>query len=80
MLEELLGRPVKAAALSKVLVEAFKTTFGVMAEEGRLSGPEEALFQDLKTRKYQSREWNFDRIDTTTVRHDYTHRAALVGQ
>jgi Lipoate-protein ligase A len=79
-LKELLGRPVNAPALSKALVEAFIATFGMTAEKGRLSAAEEALFHDLKTRKYQSREWNFNRIDMTTARHDHAHSTALVGQ
>lgn len=79
-LEELLGRAVKATELSKVLIESFTTTFGLMAEKGRLSAAEESIFLDLKTRKYQSREWNFDRIDTTNLRHDHAHPTALVGQ
>lgn len=79
-LKELLGRPVNAPALSEVLVEAFIATFGMTAEKGRFSAAEESLFQDLKTRKYQSREWNFDRIDMTTARHDHAHPTALVGQ
>jgi len=64
-LEELLNRKVNAAELSGSLIESFKTTFGVTVEAGRLSAGEEKMFKDLKARKYESREWNFDRIDVT---------------
>ncbi len=77
-LEELLKRPVKAAGLSGSLIGSFKATFGITTEEGGLSSSEETLFQELKARKYASREWNFDRIDSTG--HDYAYRTAPVGQ
>jgi len=79
-LEELLGAPVKADELLALLVESFVTTFSIIAEEGRLSGPEQDLFECLRERKYRSREWNLDRIDKTATKNDYAHRAALLGQ
>ena len=79
-LEELLERPVTAADLSGSLIGSFTATFGITAEEEGLSSSEETLFQELKARKYASREWNLDRIDMTEVKDGDPYRAALVGR
>lgn len=80
LLEQLLGRSVNAAELAKLLVGSFTSTFGIVAEAGRLSGTEEDMFGYLREQKYGSQEWNLDRIDATAVRDESAHRAALVGQ
>jgi len=82
-LAALLGRQAGIDELSGLLVESFEDTFGVALEPHGLSAREEALMNDLRTRKYESRGWNFDRVDATITKngHDgYVPTAALVGQ
>ncbi|MCX5678419.1 MAG: lipoate--protein ligase family protein [Candidatus Omnitrophica bacterium] len=62
-LEEVLGRGVNAADMSKVMIRAFTESFDIRAEVGGLSSAEEECFSKLKTMKYESSDWNFNRID-----------------
>ena len=64
-LEEILGRGVSAAEVSRIMIKAFIESFGVKAEACGLSGAEEKCFTKLKAVKYESAVWNFNRIDRT---------------
>ncbi|MFH1189189.1 MAG: lipoate--protein ligase family protein [Candidatus Omnitrophota bacterium] len=62
-LEDLLGTGVNEAGLSRALIEAFAGSFEVEMETSRLSGAEEDTFRELKALKYESDDWNYNRID-----------------
>ena len=62
-LEDALGRGVSAPEMSKALIKAFIGSFDVRAEAGGLSDEEEEYFTKLKAIKYESPDWNLNRID-----------------
>jgi lipoate-protein ligase A len=78
-LSDLLGRTVPREELSKILAGSFKETFNITPAEGRLSTREEDILEDLRARKYGSREWNIGRIDATAMKEEHGSRTALVA-
>jgi len=62
-LEEILGRDVSAADVSRIMIKAFMESFDVKIKACGLSGAEEECFTKLKAVKYESPDWNFNRID-----------------
>ncbi len=62
-LEDMLGPHVSVPELSRTFTRAFEGSFKVKTEALRLSGAEEALFRDLKALKYESVDWNYNRVD-----------------
>lgn len=66
-LEGLLGCKVRAFDISKMLTASFAESFGITPFSARLSDAEEAVAMDLKKMKYESPEWNFERIDKTAL-------------
>lgn len=71
-IEQLLGQAPGAEELSRALAGSFAETFDVTMEAGRLSAAEMDLFEYLRERKYESREWNLDRIDLTAGKSTYS--------
>ncbi len=72
-LQEVLGRRMSTPELSEILIRSFIRSFNVAPSAGRLSSAEHEIFMDLKTLKYASADWNYNRIDNA-------YRTALVGQ
>ena len=64
-LEDMLGPYVSAPELSSTFTKAFAESFKVETEAHQLSDAEEAIFRDLKVLKYESVDWNYNRVDMT---------------
>jgi len=62
-LEEILGLELKVSMLSRLLRIAFIRSFNLEVREGGLSKMEEAIFNELKTNKYETSDWNYCRKD-----------------
>jgi len=62
-LEELRSRYVRPQELSQLLIKSFMKSFNVKAETLQLSDAEERSFVELKRLKYESADWNLNRID-----------------
>ncbi len=62
-LEDMLGPYISAPELSRTFTKAFAESFKVETEALRLSDTEEAIFRKLKTLKYESVDWNYNRVD-----------------
>jgi lipoyl(octanoyl) transferase len=75
-LGELLGRTPERAELVNVLIESFRSTFGVAVQPGSLSAYEADMGCELRERKYKSHEWNFRRIEPERLQdgHGYDKR------
>lgn len=67
-LEDILGQYVSAPELSLTFIKAFEGSFNVETEALRLSEAEEAIYRDLKALKYESVDWNYNRVDITEHR------------
>jgi lipoate-protein ligase A len=59
-LREQLGRHTESEELARILREAFEDTLGIHLAEAVLTGPEEALKQELLAGKYGTDRWNLD--------------------
>jgi lipoyl(octanoyl) transferase len=62
-LEDILGRRPDIKELSRLLQESFVKTFKIEVQQGELSNAERSIFLELKTHKYETRDWNYNRID-----------------
>jgi len=66
-LEDLLGRSIDVRTFTGVLIESFIKSFNVDAKSARMTGYEEEVFAGLKSVKYESDDWNLDRIDNSDI-------------
>jgi lipoate-protein ligase A len=59
-LGEQLGRRIESEELARILRGAFEDTLGIHLAEAVLTGPEEALKQELLAGKYGTDRWNLE--------------------
>ncbi|HET6488212.1 MAG TPA: biotin/lipoate A/B protein ligase family protein [Syntrophales bacterium] len=59
-LREQLGRHIESEELARILRGAFEDTLGIHLAEAVLTGPEEALKQELLAEKYGTDRWNLE--------------------
>ena len=79
-LKELLGRSAEASELTRALTDAFARTFGASLRAGQLSEAEKIMCAELKSLKYASRQWNYERIDVTEERDHRCRPAARAAE
>jgi len=82
-LKDILGRDAKIPELSRLLTEAFVKSFDVEIEARGLSEPEKISLARMKTFKYESADWNFNRVEPLEFgesKSERTHKTALVDQ
>nr|HPM42727.1 lipoate--protein ligase family protein [Candidatus Omnitrophota bacterium] len=64
-LEELLGSNIGVACASNILAKSFADSFGLEIFGSVLYEAEDIIAMNLRALKYESPEWNFERIDKT---------------
>ena len=64
-LDDILGENMIEQEAPKLLRKAFINSFDVKAEDRGFSDEEKEIFTNLKTLKYESADWNYNRVDRT---------------
>jgi lipoyl(octanoyl) transferase len=68
-LEELSGKIFSFSGAETILLESFQDTFGIIPADGELNKEERGIFESLRVRKYQVRDWNmYGRMEVSDVR------------
>lgn len=57
-LDEVSGKNFSFSSVETMLLQSFQDTFGIVPADGEINKEERAIFESLRVRKYQVRDWN----------------------